>query len=127
MPSTPERARRIEASLLRSMNLSSLIVALEYAVKCDRVHARTNRTDDYLALILARHAVTELLDEVLQTCLDADRERLADEAASECSYSIKEECYFSDSGDLLLGGEKPRDLGLADFIADRAREDRSAA
>lgn len=115
-------AARMEAALSRTGKLGALIDALEYATRCDRAHARTNRSDDYLDLLQSRHAVTELLDEVLETCLDDEREQLADESLSECAYDMRQGCYIDDNGEPILPGSRHTPLGYADWLHDLRRD-----
>lgn len=120
----PMRARNLNAAILRTTKLTQLIDALEYATRCDLAHARTGRSDDLLNLLEARYEVTQWLDKVLECDLDAERERLADDARVECHYDIPNGCFLSDSGDLILDGSKPRDIGLADYLAEQRRDER---
>ena len=118
----PRAAARMEAATGRTTKLHHLIEALDWAAKCDRTHARTNRDDDYLTLLQARYEASKLWDEVMEACTDDYREELSCEAFSQCSYSMEESCYLNDNGDPKLPGQHHLPHGYNDWRYDVRRD-----
>ena len=116
------RAKRIEAAALRGMKLQPLIDALEYFNRCDLAHARTNREDDYLDLLQAEHELTHAVEAV--TCWDlcAERERIEEEARSECAYDMGEGCFLDDNDEPILPGRPHTPRGYADHLYEQRRD-----
>lgn len=115
------KALRIEQAANRSKAHHALTIALDHYGACDRFHARTNRSADWLDLLIAEDELLTAVEAVTGWCLDDIREQVRD-AAREEGYSIEEGCYYSDDGDLIPEGRFPTNIGYADYATDMRRE-----
>jgi hypothetical protein len=109
MPITPDprREQRLADAIRRGGFVGAVHDALKFHRVCDLAHARTNREDDYLDLLLAEYELAEAIGQITGWDMCERQAFIMEETRSECRFDIKEGLYLNDDGELISGGGRP--------------------
>jgi ATP-dependent 26S proteasome regulatory subunit len=90
------RAANVDRAIQRAGRLKKLVEVLDTVQRFDFAHARTERTDDLLILLIAQYNAAKLIEDILGCDLSSFLEDLEYEALRECRYSIKQDAFVDE-------------------------------